>query len=475
MDTNISEVLLVKDINPGFAEYFPRSSPAPLDPNRPYSPPPPVVPNSSFPGSLVEFKDKLYFAADNGENGNELYVSDGTAAGTQLVTDLRPGENSYGDDYSSSPFYLTEFKDKLYFAADNGKNGSELYVSDGTAAGTQLVVDLNPESNNHGSNSSYISSLVEFKDKLYFTANDGEVGNELYVSDGTAKGTQLVADLNPGENNYGNINGAYPRELAEFNDNLYFSAFNQEGGRELYVSDGTAAGTKLVADLNPGEDKFGNKNGSYPSELLEFNDKLYFTANNSETGNELYVSDGTAEGTQLLVDINPGINNYGNVNSSDPSSLVEFEGKLYFAANDGSKGSELFVSDGTGSGTQLLVDINQETDSSGNSYGSNPSNLVEFNGKLYFTANDGKNGTELFVSDGTAEGTQLLADIKPGLNNYGFPNSSNPSELEIVGDELFFAADNIFTGTELFKLTADGFGDGTLLPIDGFEGDDIFL
>jgi ELWxxDGT repeat protein len=476
MDTNSGEVILIKDINPGFSEYFPRSSdPAPLDPDRPYSPPPSTVPNNSFPSSLVEFKDKLYFAADNGENGSELYVSDGTGSGTQLVVDLRPGENKYGEGYSSSPFYLTEFENKLYFTANDGEVGNELFVSDGTAAGTQLLADLRPGSTNYGPNGSYAGNLVEFKDKLYFTANDGEVGNELFVSDGTAAGTQLVADLRPGNNDYGNTNGSYPSNLVEFKNKLYFAANDGEVGNELFVSDGTAAGTQLVADLNPGEDEFGNINGSYPRELIEFNDKLYFSANNSETGNELYVSDGTAAGTQLLVDINPGINEVGNVNSSDPSNFIEFAGKLYFAADDGTHGSELFVSDGTAEGTQLLVDINQGEDSSGDSYSSFPSNFVEFNDKLYFTANDEVNGTELFVSDGTAAGTQLLADIKPGLNNYGFPNSSNPSDLEVVGDELFFAADDIFVGRELFKLSTDGFGEETFLPVDGFEGEDILF
>ena len=470
MDTNLGQVELVKDLNPGVSD----------NPVGSFEPPPPSqVPDSSFPSSLVEFKDKLYFSANDGELGNELYVSDGTTEGTQLVKDIDPAISDYGylNGYtnSSSPYNLVEFNDKLYFAANNGEVDNELYISDGTAEGTQLLVDINPGENNYGANSSSPGNFVEFNDKLYFSASNSENGNELYVTDGTAEGTQLVVDLRPGEDNYGNTNGSYPSNLVEFNDKLYFSASNGEVGNELYVSDGTAEGTQLLLDLRSGEDPFGNIYGSYPSNLVEFNGKLYFSASNGENGNELYVSDGTAEGTQLLVDLYPGENNYGNVNSSDPSNLVEFNDKLYFSASNGENGTELFVSDGTAEGTQLVADINQGEDSSGYSYGSSPSNLVEFNGKLYFTANDSETGTELYVSDGTSEGTQLVADINPGLNNYSFPNGSFPSELTVVGDELFFSADNGETGTELFKLTVDDSIDETLTLIHGCDGSDNLL
>jgi ELWxxDGT repeat protein len=469
MDTNLGEVALVQDINPGFTENTESFEPAPLDPNRPYSPPPDQFPNNSFPRSLVEFDDKLYFSANNGENGTELYVSDGTSEGTKLVKDISPGADQYGYNYGSYPYDLVEFNGKLYFGANNRETGTELYVSDGTAEGTQLLVDIGE--NNYDGNSSSPSNFVELNDKLYFSANNRENGNELYVTDGTAEGTQLVADIYPGKDNYGNGNpGAYPTNLVEFNDKLYFTANNGENGNELYVSDGTAEGTQLLADLRTGEDIFGNTYGSYPDNFLEFNGKLYFSADNGENGGELYVTDGTKEGTELLVDIYPGEDNYGNINGSQPSNLVEFNDKFYFSAGNEENGVELFVSDGTAAGTQLVADINQDTDSSGFPYSSSPSGLVVFNDKLYFTANDSENGSELYVSDGTTEGTQLVADIFPGLNNYSFPNSSSPSDLTVLGDELFFSASNGEAGTELFKLTLGSEGEDLLC---GCSGDDF--
>ena len=464
MDTNLGQVVLVEDINPSFFyNYYNGSS----------------TPNGSYPRDIVEFNDKLYFSADNGENGSELFVSDGTAEGTQLLIDLRPGFRNYGFSYSSYPSNFIEFNDRLYFTANDGDNGGELFVSDGTAEGTQLLVDINPGSIDGFSDSSYPSDIVEFNDKLYFSANNGENGNELFVSDGTAEGTQLLVDIKPGSNNYGYIYGSNPSYLTELNDKLYFMADNGENGRELFVSDGTAEGTQLLVDLRPGSDGYGYNYGSAPYNLVTFNDKLYFTAENGESGRELFVSDGTAEGTQLLVDLYPGTSinfnrdgsSFVSNNSSFPEDFIEFNDKLYFSANDGENGRELWVTDGTAEGTQLLVDLNPSMSSYGYSYSSNPSNLVEFNGKLYFSANDGEHGNELWATDGTVEGTQLVADIRPGTSSYGNRYSSNPDNLTVVGNELFFAADNGDTGAELFKLTVDDLND-QVISVSGSDGSD---
>jgi ELWxxDGT repeat protein len=495
MDTNLGQVVLVQDINPGVSNStYPTEFDENLDvvgegedvlpvaedgssdsfssiprPNPSGSP----TPDSSFPSGLVEFNDRLYFNANDGENGSELFVSDGTDKGTQLVTDLRPGASNYGYAYSSFPYSLVEFQDKLYFTANVADNGNELFVSDGTAEGTQLLVDLYPGNDNYGNvASSYPNNLVELNDQLYFSANDGENGNELFVSDGTGSGTELLVDLYPGENKYGGINGSYPSNLVGLKDKLYSTANDGKNGNELYVSDGTAEGTQLLVDLYPGENNYGN-NGSYINGLVEFNDQLYFSADDGENGRELFVSDGTGSGTELLVDLYPGESKYGNINGSDPNGFVEFNDKLYFSANDGIHGHELFVSDGTASGTQLVADINQGTSNYGGyGYGSSPSNLVEFNDKLYFTANNGENGNELYVSDGTASGTQLVADIYPGSDNYGSAAGSYPSSLTVFGDELFFAANNGETGTELYKLTLDASTGEPQVLITGSDGAD---
>ena len=489
METNLSQVVLVKDIRPGTDAYGD---------------------DGSFPYNLTEFDDRLYFTADDGENGRELWVSDSTSSGTQLLKDIASGTSTYGDADSSFPRSLTVFDDRLYFTADDGENGRELWVSDGTTENTQLLKDINPQVGNYGSAygsfpynltafdgrlyftandgvngdelwvsdgttentqllkdidprtddsgfaySSSPGNLTEFGDRLYFAAND-ENGTELWVSDGTSSGTQLLKDINPEVNNYGEAYSSFPYNLTAFDDRLYFTASDEENGRELWVSDGTSSGTQLLKDIAPGTSTYGDANSSSPRNLTKIGDRLYFTANDEENGTELWVSDGTSSGTQLLKDIDPGTSAYGFAYSSFPGNLTEFGDRLYFTANDGENGRELWVSDGTSSGTQLLKDLDPGTSTYGDANSSFPYNLTVFSDRLYFTANDGETGDELWVTDGTTDGTQLVADINPGENNYDNANASYPQNFTVVGDELFFRADNGEVGIELFKLTLDG-------------------
>ena len=486
MENKIAQVVLVKDINPDIS--------------------------GSNPDNFIEFDDKLYFTADDGENGRELWVSDGTSTGTQLLLNINPEYSYYYDNYlniNSNPDDFIEFDDKLYFTADDGENGRELWVSDGTPTGTQLLLDINPRISSYHDfydpyyyNSYYYgsnpSNFIEFDDKLYFTADDGENGHELWVSDGTSNGTQLLLDINPGINNYyyksyPDGSNSNPSNFIEFDGKLYFTADDGENGHELWVSDGTSTGTQLLLNINPEYsyyyDDYFNIN-SNPDDFIEFDGKLYFAADDGENGHELWVSDGTPTGTQLLLDISPRIIEYGHFEAPDPFSsypdnFIEFDGKLYFTADDEEHGRELWVSDGTATGTKLLLDINPGIS------GSNPDDFIEFDDKLYFTADDGENGEELWVSDGTATGTQLLLDINSHTSQDGDGFGSNPSNFTefngklyftaneqlwvsdgttagtkslvetnldrgsiiVVDDELFFNADDSRTGTELYKLT----------------------
>ena len=447
-----------------------------------------VFDNGSYPNNFIEFSDRLYFTARNGSIGEEVWVTDGTTEGTQLLADIRPNESGDYFSYGSIAEDFTVAGERLFFVADNGDNGRELWVSDGTSEGTKLVKDINPGVTDGyfypfepRVDNSFPDELIAIGDSIYFSANDGENGTELWVSDGTTKGTKLVKDINPGfddsEYIYAKIGksrrlenprplGSNPYDITEFNGKLYFSADDGTNGRELWVSDGTEAGTQLLADINPTVDEFSSNSSSYPTNFIEFQDRLFFSASNGEQGDELWVTDGTTEGTQLFKDINPGTppDSFGSVRiDSSPRYFAVFDDLLFFTADNGSVGRELWVSDGTSEGTKLVKDIepNVDTFDDGNLVfpeGSGIYEFTEFNGRLYFTADTNETGRELWVTDGTTEGTQLVEDLYPGSRenyDYSFPNSSRPDFLTVVGNELFFSADNGETGTELFKLVAD--------------------
>jgi len=207
-------------------------------------------------------------------------------------------------------------------------HGVELYSSDGTAEGTKPVKDINP-----GTASSNPLDIIVTGDKLYLIASLDNNYQQLWVSEGTADGTQQLSNLNIDIGYY----YTFLSYLTDVNGVIYFVVNNAE----LWKSDGTQEGTVMVIN-------FYNFNYSSPQQLENVNGVLFFTSadNNIGTGIELFKSDGTAEGTTIVKDIN--LNPY---ESSNPSHLTSVDGLLYFAAYDGA-GNTLWVSDGTEEGTQ---------------------------------------------------------------------------------------------------------------------------
>jgi ELWxxDGT repeat protein len=305
----------------------------------------------------------------------------------------------------------------LFFLADDGVYGSELWRSDGTEAGTEMVKkDIDPLK----SGLSY-GELTDFRGTLFFPADDGVHSRELWRSDGTEAGTKMVRDI-------ALWGGSVPRFLTDVGGILFFAANDGMHGEELWRSDGTGAGTWMVRDINLGGSR------SRPVMLTDFRGTLFFTADDGVHGRELWRSDGTEAGTRLVKDIYPG------ETSSWLGQLTDVGGTLFFFAGNDADSTELWRSDGTETGTELVKDINF------GEVGSSPDHLTDIGGgELLFTAEDGVHGDELWRSDGTATGTSLLEDIKPGSDG------SNPAELTKLGSYLFFAADGIH-GTELWKL-----------------------
>lgn len=277
--------------------------------------------NDSNVSAITAVGNRVFFSAADSEANRyrpQLWVSDGTSAGTVEVKVIND---------SSSPLItnIVALGNIAVFGATNPTFGPELWRSDGTAAGTAPIVDAAPITEG-----SAPSMGTWWKDRLYFTATDDD-GTHLWRTDGTPANTQRVAVLRLGASD-----GVAHLTPAE--DTLYFTADDGTSGVELWRTDGTPAGTALVKDINPGADH------SKPTNLFMWQGLLFFAADNGTVGIEPWVSDGTAEGTFMLKDTTPG------ATSGTPEFIAAHDGKLYFVAQ-GTTNPVLGSTDGTVAGT----------------------------------------------------------------------------------------------------------------------------
>ena len=366
---------------------------------------------------------------------------------------------------ASAPSDFLEINGVTYFVANNGVNGRELWKTDGTPQGTTMLVDVNV-----GAGSSNPTNLVNVNGVLYFAANDGTNGNELWRTDGTVAGTQMVRDVFAGTYavNYQNFpNSSNPTQLTNVGGKLFFTARNGSAGVELWTSDGTSVGTTMAKNIYA--DSGSTPSSSSPTQLTNYNGALYFVADDGVNGRELWKSDGTEAGTVIVKDIHAGTYQYtpsggGSAqtrpNSSHPGLLKVLNGQLFFVANDGTHGAELWKSDGTEAGTALVKDIRAGTTGAFNS----SSLLVVANGMLLFSANDGVVGDELWKSDGTEAGTSLVKDVRSGAAG----DLSDFGSFAVIDSVLYFAGNDGTNGKELWK--SDGTTAGTVMLADVWTG-----
>ncbi|RKH35349.1 hypothetical protein D7Y13_03745 [Corallococcus praedator] len=415
----------------------------------------------SSPESLVPVGVQLFYAADDGASGRELWVTDGNERDSRRVTDLRPGPAG------STPRFLTRVGGRLFFVADDGAHGPELWRTDGTSQGTVLVADIRP-----GAAGSAPDNLTVVGARLYFTADDGVHGRELWSTDGTAKGTQLTQEFAPGPASL------FLDDLTEWNGRLALVAYG-DTSVTLWVTEGgtgTAkvffrgpAQTVLFALTPVGLDRLfflvdgglGEADlwvswglplltfplrhfpGDYPSELTPMGNAVYFMAGaegffgepgDHRFGGELWKSDGTLLGTRRVKDVNPG------PAGSLPSGLTALDGRLYFAADDGVHGRELWSTDGTSQGTVLVQDLEPGP------VGSTPTALAATDGWLFLSAATAERGREAWYSDGTPGRVQSLRDIAPA------ELGSNPRGFVRSGGYVFFVATHPDQGEEPWAL-----------------------
>ena len=414
--------------------------------------------------NIFNYENSIYFSKTSDMEGSELWKSDNNHEYFFLLDNIN--KSKYG--LSNKP--LKSINSNLIFTANNGIIGDEVWYYNGT---TNLLKDIRK-----GSSSSYSSSFINYNNEIYFIANDSIHGYELWRTNGAESGTEIAHDIIEG------TGSSYPKLLTLHKGILFFIAYKDshyhlcksDGSNIEFIKDlgendyGLAFGVEEMKSSgdylyfvtsSAGEDLWisdGTETGTYKLKdfntcynLTDVDGKVFFTATEIYKGeNELWYTDGTVSNTKLVKDISLGY-------SSEPKDLINFKGLLFFTAITNESGRELWKSDGTENGTIQVADINVGIGSS-----FLDANFCILNSTLFFNATDNENGFELWRTDGTEVGTEMVIDINSGIEG------SFPTQLVAINDLIYFQAFDLENGSELWKT--DGTESGTLLVSDIFSG-----
>jgi ELWxxDGT repeat protein len=385
---------------------------------------------------------RAVFATDDGVHGQALWVTDGTTDGTRLLKDFDPSSPT------GPEVRLVNWKGMVH-AVVNFNGRTELWRTDGTSAGTTFEQVLGVDNyfetagttqlyyveyatgggrseiwRTDGNSNVRLATLANTSagafrtagDRLFFGATDPATGADVvWTSDGTPQGTIPLKTF---------LRIDY---LVTAGNLLFFQGEDSAHGQELWRSDGTAAGTQLVVDLWPGPES-----SHAGTDAVAVGQNVFFRAFPPD-GRRLFVSDGTATGTVAVT--TPA--------GQDVGTCWDFfaaDGWLYFAEDL----ANLWRTDGTPAATTYLGTFDRLADFDRGSFG-----LTSDGHYVYFAAQDLEHGNELWRTDGTEAGTSMVADVAPGAA------SSNPDRAARVNRRLVFFASTKETGREPFVVVKE--------------------
>lgn len=388
-----------------------------------------TMPHSPTSFFLENTNGLALFMARDSANGNELWCTDGTTAGTALVKDIAPGATGSLYNFSNENAFKLP-NNTILFGASALPYGYEPWVTDGTTAGTHLVKDIAPGP--YSSNMNAYNAAI-FNNIAIIVATDSALGQNPYITNGTDTGTYLLKDIFPLN---GNSTGATFLK-AKLSNGVFFTGKDSLKNVYLFITDGTLAGTNTLATYSP-QTINGYVYVPNVQAIGVVNNKLLYKAllsNSSDIICKYYLTDGTVAGT-LPIDFNPVIRE--NI-SSTPYGFTKYNGEWFFAANNGIDYTQLWKTDGTIGGTYMFKNLSR----SGLSGASGVSDICPFseiNGSLYFASYNGK-----FIKyTGGPSANFFLAETSPA--------GSINSEVYKVGQQFFFGRDIPVKGYEPWRF-----------------------
>ena len=403
------------------------------------------------PERLMMFNNEIYFTATTDETGEELWRTDGSAQGTNIVSQIIEGaggtiftvqvlpagialsarhQEYYYEPHlydgttmrlladihsngSSYPDYFVQLNNKVCYAAEHDDFGEEVFCThlDTQEPNYYLLKDIAPAEEDSKPN-----TLVSTGTQIFFFARDRTNGRyKLWVSDGSESNTQALfsaTDNHLEEDNY-------QHTMVALGDKVYFHAKATDTAKySIFSSQGALSNTVRLAEVE-------TPSASHTQRWLVDNDTLYFQGKDSIHGFEPWYSDGTSDGTAMILDFNPASNS-----AIPPAKATLLGEKIFFTAKANGLGEEPYISDGTPEGTFLLNDINPNEESS------YPSVMGVLNDVLIFSAYEPIGGRELWRTDGTVEGTEQIAELVPGNSNT-WASYASP-----IGDVIYFAGED---------------------------------